>query len=285
MENKIFSPSAIKTFAECPMLYELQYVDRYELRQANRPWHGKTAGDAFSVGVAAVHSYLKAGLPVNVETVVKQTLGQHTLNINNFLDAGGIVERADVDNVQRDLERAIRRYCVDHPFTNWRITEVEKCLGPEYGNARPDLIGYDQHAILSVADIKFKRNLATDYRNSTIEEYRYDWQFLHYAWAMQEYYQQPVNVYLALVVLNPSWHCQLYEFVYDETIIRMTKQSVERWSEQMSQQLAAGPPLGASHSTKYGPCPFIDMCFKYKFDPELAKEKYIQIKRKVVDAN
>lgn len=285
MENKIFSPSAIKTFSECPMLYELQYVDRYELKQATRPWHSRAAGDAFTIGVAAVHSYLKAGVPVNVDTVVKQTLGQHALTINNFLDAGGVLEKSDVDAVQRDIERAIRRYCTEHPFAAWKILEVEKCLGPEYGNARPDLIGYDAHGILSVADVKFKRNLAADYRSSTVEGYRYDWQFLHYAWAMSEVYKQPVNVYLALVVLNPSWHCQLYEFVYDRELIDMTKESAKRWSEQMTQQLAAGPPLGTTHHTKYGACPFMDMCFKYKFDPEQAKEKYIQIKRKVVDEN
>ena len=187
MDKKIFSPSAIKTFSECPLLYELKYIDRWERKEADRAWHARVAGDAFAVGSAAVHGYLKASVPINVETAVKQTLAQHTLSVNAFLDAGGTVVKEEVLKVQQDLEHAIRKYCATHPLGRWTILEVEYTLPEKYGKPRLDLIGRDQNGILSFADVKFKRYLTNDYLDRTVEGYRYDWQFLQYAWALADH--------------------------------------------------------------------------------------------------
>lgn len=272
-ENKIFSPSAIKVYSECPVKYELKYVDRWLPRQADKPFWGTVAGDGFDIGSSII---IQGG------TVADAQVAAHNLMLEKvelFHKAGGQFEAQDLVMIRSDVSVALTKFAAANPFERWKEILAQVRLPEQYGKPRLDIVGLDHNGVLSFADIKFKRYLDTQWVQKTVEEYRYDWQFLHYAWAMEKHYGKPVNAYLCLVRLKTAWQAQLFEFVYDPELIRMTGLSVARWSEEMQRSLERGPALGTSHETKFGPCPYKDACLKYKFDDTLMQEKYIQVER------
>ena len=281
----IFSPSAIKVYSECPIKYELMYLDQWYSRQADRPFWGRVAGSAFAEGSAILNSpenFMTAvpecNLQLKIDLAIKAALKSITDDIDPFMKAGGILDRTDLENVKRDVAQALTKYANNSPFADWKeILHVEYGLGTLYGNCRLDVIGRDRHNVLSFADIKFKRYLDTQYVDKTVEEYRWDWQFLHYQWAMEKYFNEPVNAYLCLVRLKSAWQAQLFEFTYNAALIHSVGLSVGRYSEDMGHAIERGTALGTTHDTKFGPCAYKEACLKLQWNEDLMKQNYIQL--------
>lgn len=274
-ELKMFSPSSIKVYSECPIKYELKYMDRWLPKQADRPFWGTVAGDGFDTGSSIL---IRGG---TVEEAQRAGIALMEEKLTLFSSAGGELDVQDKKWVFDDVQVALMKFAKDNPFAKWSDLQVQVRLGDQYGRPRLDVVGLDNNKQLSFADVKFKRYLATEYVGKTVEDFRYDWQFLHYAWAMGETHGKPVNAYLCLVRLKTAWQSQLFEFVYDPNLLRMTGQSATRWSEEMQRSVERGPALGTSHDTKYGPCPYKDACLKYQFDETAMKEKYVQVGRTI----
>lgn len=272
-ELKIFSPSAIKVYSECPIKYELQYLDKVVPKVAGNAFYGLIAGKAFSKGI---DTWYKNGHCLGDATIAGTT--KLLADIHQFTEAGGQVESETVEHLVDDIETAIKKFTASDPFALWTEIQTEVSLPAEYGNPRLDIIGRNQYGTLSFADIKFKRYLDTKYVDKTVEEYRYDWQFLHYQWAMEQHYKEPINAYLCLVRLKSAWQAQLFEFVYKPELIRSVGLSAKRWSESINTTIDRGAAIGTTHDTKYGPCPYKEACLKYQWDEILMRDKYITLK-------
>ena len=203
--------------------------------------------------------------------------------VQRFVKAGGSLNESDVQSALNDTVKGLGRYStyVPHPFQNWAITDIERGLGLDFGNCIIDIGGTDGSGNRAFADIKFKRNLDARYVEKTIEEYRYDWQFLHYAWALGKLEGRPVRGYLCLVVLNPTFSIRMVPFDYSPQLLMMFEQSGRAKWELMAKQ-ASGEittPMASEHNGKFGPLPCTLACLKYNLDPILMRNSYIQIKR------
>jgi len=110
-------------------------------------------------------------------------------------------EDADTGDLGKTVSVAVARYIDADPLPRQWLVAVEPTY-TEHGNARPDLVLRSPH--LTPTDIKFKLTLDEDRLAQTIAEYAYSWQFMHYVWATEQHYGEPVrNSGLILVRARP----------------------------------------------------------------------------------
>jgi hypothetical protein len=196
----IYSPSKVEAYDFCSMKGKLQYVDKWEPKEAGNGTVGKIVGAAFARGSQDIH--LGTGTGVDSAVALFDRTVAHYVKY-------GVSFSMDMSIVKDQLVKALTKYHKDNPFAKWQVIATELEL-TDYGRCRLDLLGIDSSGVWSIVDIKYKRSLNVDYLNKTVNEFRDSWQFQHYPWSYNQwcsnntYIFQPVQqMCLCLVVANP----------------------------------------------------------------------------------
>jgi hypothetical protein len=187
---------------ENPFYRELCYREGWHPITMGYPDRALVAGAGFNEGVL---SYYRDKLGSNIEAA-SNFGGEADRYIKDRLahiEKQGFQwkEEADTGDLIKTVSVAVARYIAADPLPRSWLVAVEPTL-TEYGRAKPDLVLRSPH--LTPLDIKFKLTLDEDRLAQTIAEYAYGWQFMHYVWATEGHFQEPVrNSGLILVRARP----------------------------------------------------------------------------------
>lgn len=295
---KVYSPSSTKTWTRCPMMRALNkegWVPRY---MAKKDWSA-LIGKGFAAGVGIYNNlraeWERAGAqaperdPIKRADLIAACSDAAVKIIEQELAdtaAAGIGMSSDDDEASRSrleprIRKAVSSYIATDPIPDsWRIVDVEKDFGPEYGNARADLVVMDDLNALAMLDYKSKLTLKAEYRAKTVQEYANSPQMFHYSWAGQSVYQKQVARYfIGLAVLEPRWAFDLLPFpVHPESVGVWLQSAQTIWRDMEDEEAGRRVPwLSSDHSDQFGQCPYYKACFNHHYDPALMVQDYVKL--------
>jgi PD-(D/E)XK nuclease superfamily protein len=281
------SPSAQKKADRCRLLYQLQYLDRWEPREAERSLPARLRGNAFAKACEIVHKAIMGGdKALLLETafvmaVVDEAIGLFDRQFNYCVEQG-IVFIPSVDSLSRtELRRVIPLYAHHTPVLQW-----QKVLGVEYSikedHCRPDIVGLNALGFHTVGDCKYKSSLLAKYESNTIEEFHWDPQFMQYnkAWRDDQQLGPDVPVYSTLLLtIGFPFKIKPVEWLYTPEQLQLWYQGAVDISTTI-RGIKAGtvlPRSATTHKDNFGWCPMKKGCLEFNLDPELMKTHYVQL--------
>ena len=202
------------------------------------------------------------------------------------ITASGIGASSEDDEGYRNrlearIRKAVSSYIATDPIPDtWTIVDAEKDFGPEYGNARADLVIKDELGALGVVDYKSKLTLKAEWRSKTIGEYANSHQMFHYAWAGQECYGLSISRYfIGLAVLEPRWAFDLIPVPVHPESLQVWRESARViWRNMEAEEAGEQVPwLSPNHSDNFGQCPYYKACFVHHYDPALMQADYVKL--------
>ena len=146
---------------------------------------------------------------------------------------------------------------------------------------------------LAVLDAKVKLRLEKKDFARELDKFAYSWQFMHYTWAAEKHYEEPVKDYFVMmVVLEPGFHILLEPYTVDPELLLLWEQSAEVcWAvmaamegerqhllELLSREKPLYPYHGFDWFTRWGRRPYTDAFLRHRLHDHLMKEEYINIK-------
>ena len=274
-ELPIYSPSHTDIWDRCAILSYLERDLHLVPKQATKKLVGGSAGTAFHLGASVLH---KGGTVAEAVALAK---GEFHADLTHYAEHGVSFETSIEQIVDASgIADTLPKYALADPFKGWAIQDIEQQL-PEQGRCIIDLGGLDSDGILSVADVKYKRELKDYYIQGTIDEYTTSWQFLHYPWAYSEYKKQPCyRMYLCLVVYQPKFSVRLIPHEVHPDV-----QSIWLASAKAKWKRMANPDtqleMSSRHKDSFGLCSFYRACFDYQLDEGLIAHDYVKVPRRI----
>ena len=205
-ENMIYSPSQTTAFMDNPMYREICYREGWHPITMRYPDRALVAGGGFNEGVLW-HYRGQADKELDpacyTPGVSAEMAVQYIKDRLAHIEKQGFQWKEDVDpgDLVKTVSVAVARYIDADPLPRPWLVAVEPYLKAQ-GYVKPDLVLRSPH--LTPLDIKFKLTLDEDRLAQTIAEYSYSWQFMHYVWATEQHYGEPVrNSGLILVRARP----------------------------------------------------------------------------------
>lgn len=278
------------------------------MRALGKEWVGKYAGkkdyaavlgNGFAAGVGIYnnirmeHERGAAKMPQRdaqarasiVQACTQSALAVMAERLKEMENLGLVLDDADgyLDKLPARCTKAVTNYVVSDPMPDtWQVVGVEHAFGPEYGNSRPDVVVKDDTG-LAIVDYKSKLQLRAEYRQKTLNEYANSHQMLHYGWAGQEIFGEPVHkYYIGLAVIEPRWAFDFVPYpIHPETLETWLTASKRVWElmEAEEGENGAVPWMSANHSDNFGQCPYYKACFVHHYDPDLMKQDYLHVER------
>lgn len=278
------SPHRQKAYERCELLAFEDQLSGWERREASNSLIARLKGNAFALGAELVHSALKDKLDPADEAfkngAVLKATDKFTRQFDFCVAQGIIFPEATYATVTQELQRVVAQYAVETPVRLWQaVTHVEELI-PEY-RCKPDLCGISPQGFHTVADIKYKSGLDSYRRESTIEEYRWDPQFIQYnaAWQTKVPLGEPVYTTLLLVLGRPFQVIQV-PFLYTPEVLALWRSGAEGLTKEII-QIESGqrlPRPATVHRDNYGWCAMKDACFLYHWDEDLMQSSYVKLK-------
>jgi len=187
------------------MYREICYREGWHPITMGYPDRALVAGGGFNEGVLTYyrHQMDDLGSLVPIKERACWEAEQYIQDRLAHIEKQGFQWKEDVDpgDLVKTVSVAVGRYIDADPLPKSWLVAVEPTY-TEHGNAKPDLVLRSPH--LTPLDIKFKLTLDEDRLAQTIAEYAYSWQFMHYVWATEQHYGEPVrNSGLILVRARP----------------------------------------------------------------------------------
>jgi hypothetical protein len=276
----VYSPSKTEAYDFCSLKGKLMYRDKWELKEANNGTMGRIAGGAFAKGTERIHGGHSDGVSIG--------LSYFDQSILHYIKHG-VSFSMDVAKARSVLEKAMTKYVEHNPFKTWQLKRTELELA-DYGRCRLDVLGIDPEGYWSIADLKYKRTLNSEYLDKTVNEYQSSWQFLHYPWAYNEYtlmankgitdYQPATRIWLVLVIAEPFKVLTYPFFVNDQLQARWIQSAQQKWADIAAIESGDRQPImAATHRDAYGECPMKSACFEMNLDENLMSFKYTKVPR------
>src|SRR5712691_10004836 len=184
---KIFSPSQTERAMLCPMKNALAN-EGWRVRKAGPALLPAEVGKSIAAGLGTYNNIRKgiesSGRQIDtIDSKLKADYAKTAMDVGFTLLTRGMDEieklgyilgsgaEEYIRTVKDRIGKSLTSYVTNDPLSpKWRIVDVERTYGPEYGNARPDLVIEDDFG-LAVVDYKtksasFPRYKETDYSES-----------------------------------------------------------------------------------------------------------------------
>jgi hypothetical protein len=160
---------------------------------------------------------------------------------------------------------------------DWTVLGSEVRI-EEAGNCRVDLL-VDTPQGVSFVDYKTKVTLEGYAKDRAITDWSQDWQFYHYAWALKEFNQTPVNAFhVALVIGNGTAKPSLHTFPLDEELLKLWEASARQiWGDM--ENIESGnrvPTWNFQMSNRYGADSWAEAIVSYKLHSNLMSRTYVR---------
>jgi hypothetical protein len=263
--NAVFSPSSTTTWKRCPILYQLQRQGVVARALGNRELAG-ALGSAYAQGLHVYYRGRQAGVSVG-EAPVDAALGYLKAQREAWQSEGRRTPEsmeAQSAALEPRAEKAVRYTIAHDPVPpTWQIVAVEESLGPEYGNARPDLVVQDDMGHVMPADHKLKLTLGrtASERAYKWERARGDWrdsdQMYHYVWSLAQRYPLAPKYIIYFLELEPKTAITQDDFpVTPERVAKWYAQQQGAWA-----LMAQGASWSAGvHTDQFGQCEMYKLC-------------------------
>ena len=287
----VYSPSATRTYAECPRKRYLQkkgLTPKYAAKGAVSRW----MGTAMAAGLEQ-HNRMRAFATPSIITPYRAAAVKWEEQVLQFLDAGGVVTDETFETrIPPLMQRALEHYVAHDVIpAEWRIAGVEQTF-ERAGNARPDIIVIDADGYAPV-DYKMKESLYVKpgetrdaARSRVMAELggEYDWNQKHYMWSIRRYIGQPcTHHYLVLGELSPKPVFTIQRYDITESAMQSWIDNAHQWWADMYETEIDHinlPRMSPTHDSKYGACEYQYACLDAEGDEERYKHKYITIERR-----
>lgn len=272
----IYSPSRTEAFDVCSLKGLKMYKEGWMKREADNSLLGRIVGAAFAEGTQYAHRGEGDGTD-HAFKLFDRTVAHYIQY--------GVSFQADMTKLRVTLGRSLAKYWSQNPFTHWQVRGVELAL-KDYGNCRLDVLGIDPEGYWSIADLKYKRQLRTDYLTKTVNDYKDSWQFMHYPWAYNDWvakgstpgYEPAQRMYLVLVIAEPFQILSYPFYTRDALQARWLKSAQQKWADISAIQSGdRAPVMAASHRDAYGECPLKQACLEFDFNEGLMQFDYCQV--------
>jgi hypothetical protein len=294
---KIYSPSQTVTAMKCPMLNSLQR-EGWRLRDQGKPLLAQIVGKAIAAGLGIYNGYRKSaetsgtvsestdrsGIAKSAMECALVIMAQEMTQIEKLGYILTPVSEDYLKTMQDRVCKTVLHYIANDLIpANWRIVDVECNLGENAGNARPDLIVRDHNGALGVVDYKSMSDYKAQYYKDNIDAYRDSFQMKHYMYFGQKLYNEPIERFHIAALVTQPVRQELHTFeVNPESLDLWYQASTGMWSYMEQVELGQAKPWMASeHKTRFGECEMYAMCFRYLFDEQAAKHKYIRIEKDI----
>jgi hypothetical protein len=286
-QNAVFSPSSTTTWKRCPILYQLQREGIVARALGNRELTG-ALGSAYAQGLHVYYRGRQAGVSVG-EAPVDAALGYLKAQREAWQSEGRRMPEsmeAQSAALEPRAERAVRYTLAHDPVPpTWQIVAVEESLGPEYGNARPDLVVRDDMGHVMPADHKLKLTLGrtASERSYKWERARGDWrdsdQMYHYVWSLAQRYPLAPKYIIYFLELEPRPAQRVEEFgVTLEAVRTWHANQTYAWDAMLYQQkYPVAVWRAAVHTDQFGQCEMYDWCYGAPITRDIEYTKRIRL--------
>lgn len=281
------SPSSQKKFDRCRLLGQLQYIERWEPREAERSLPARLRGTAFSKASELIHKAFMGedrqvvDQPSFVSAVVDEAIALFDRQYR-YCEEQGITFLPETDSISRaELRRVIPLYAHHTPVRQW-----QKVIGCEYVIApfscRIDIVGVNAMGFLTAGDVKYKSSLEARFASNTEEEFHWDPQFLQYnhAFRTDQGVGPDVPVYSSLIlVVGTAFRVKQIDWLYTPEQLQLWYESAVDMSKVV-RGIRDGvdlPRAATTHKDNYGWCSMKKACLDYNLDPELMRRDYVQL--------
>ncbi len=293
--TKIFSPSQTERAMSCPMKNAL-HNEGWRTRKTGPGLLPMEVGKAIAAGLG-VYNNIRKGIESSgrqidtIDAKLKADYAKTAMDVGfTLLNRGmdeieklGYLLGANSEEYSKTIKdrigKSLTGYINNDPISpKYRIVDVERTYGPEYGNARPDLVIEDDFG-LAVVDYKTKSAYTPKYR--TEDNYAESHQMKHYCRFGSDIYNRPVQRFYICQIVTIDGKVTLKPYEYAPEALDLWYQAtVPFW--QYMEKVEKGeelPWMAANHEDKYGPCPFQRACFTHRFDNDLMKSDYILVEK------
>lgn len=292
---KVYSPSQTERAMSCPMKNAL-YNEGWRTRKTGPGLLPMEVGKAIAAGLG-VYNNIRKGIESSgrqidtIDAKLKADYAKTAMDVGfTFLTRGmdeieklgyilGNGAEEYIRTIKDRIGKSLTSYINNDPLSpKWRIVDVERTYGPEYGNARPDLVIEDDFG-LAVVDYKTKSALTPKYR--TEDSYTESHQMKHYCCFGEAIYNRPVQRFYICQIITNAGSVNLKSYEYSTEALLLWRQATEPFWQYMEQveKGEALPWMASNHETKYGPCEFQRACFSHRFDQDLMKSDYILVEK------
>ncbi len=277
---KIYSPSQTKKFLQCPMAWKL-YKDGWVSKKYNKGNLYALRGLAVSAGL---DFYNRHGNSDAVDGVVVATLrreydeariGEREWNVFKSLPY------TCVELTQQAL-LLVRTY-IENPPLAFTVVHSEYIFA-KHGNARADVIGKLANGKILPVDYKCKDVPTNSFFQFSIkQDYRYDWQLMHYCWAVsEEFHVDCLDFGIVVLWYDKKPRIEYVPFIVNtERLANWYLSAREVWSHmEACEKGEAAVTEVAEHKTVYGPCEFKTACLEYNRHEDLMHNEYFYMPRR-----
>jgi len=291
---KVYSPSATARFSRCPLLWALDRNGWHPRVLSKRDLYA-IGGRAIASGVGAYNLMTQAGDTSAIEIRFKRAADVMSTIFHQGIEELEASQRqlpntaivSEADEILENAKRMLGAYTAKNPTQHYHIVGVELELGPEAGNARPDLVVEDKAGDLLVIDYKSRWTTRTGAQSGYWEnidrlERSVSHQLLHYAYFVGQKYGRPVK-HVGICELHGTRGYTPFitpDAVSHETLAIWYESAKGMWEvmERIEKEGVA-PWMATQHADRYGLCEMYNACFRHHLDPTLMSHEYVQLER------
>lgn len=182
-----------------------------------------------------------------------------------------------MDDITHQALTLVEAYVNDPPVA-FEVAETEYIFR-DHGWARADILGRLPRGNIAPIDYKVKDSTSAPWlRQAIINDWKNDWQLMHYCWAVSEEFDIECLEYgICILWYAPNPKIEYVPYTIHPDRMANWIESAQRVWERM-EAIKEGrdiPTEVASHKTQFGPCIFQRACLEYNRDPELMEDFYI----------
>ena len=258
----IYSPSQTKLFNQCPREWYYKYIEEKRAPYTTRGDYAMALGSAFGKAVEEYHNFggQLGEIQMSAESMYR--------NICQTFDDMGLDDYAeDRRHVYYDmLEDCIGVY-MQEPLKYAKVWMERKLLS----TARLDMV-METGTGISFLDFKLKTSLRPSGMEWAAKCFAYDWQMLHYAWEMREYYGDEFNrrFSIGMMAASPTPTFKVFHYTvldeqideWYETAARVWRKmgTLYEWHDKLG-HIKGSCEMTGQHIRGYGACEYVDACF------------------------
>lgn len=281
----------------CPMLNAL-YREGWREKYIGIPTLATMVGKAVALGLGVYNNYRKQledkGRQIDslsdseradVSKYAMDVALRHCADEMEEIEKSELVFSSNSESYLRSVQDRICFTVVGYTMADpikpeHRIISAEHDLGPEYGNARIDLVYLIQQPHeRRILDYKSMSTYRAQYFERDMEKYRDHFNMLHYLWAWNDKYGDSIEAYDICALVTQPYRVELRTYpVHPETLALWHQSTAAHWS--VMEKIEQGeilPWMVSEHEDKWGKCGMYEACFKYRFDPQAMKNRYVKI--------
>src|SRR6266581_5484285 len=250
--SKIFSPSQTERAMSCPMKSAL-HNEGWRTRKTGPALLPAEVGKAIAAGLG-VYNNIRKGIESSgrqidtIDAKLKVDYAKTAMDVGyTFLSRGmeeieklgyilGGASGDYVSTIKDRIGKSITSYVSNDPLSpKWRIVDVERTYGPEYGNARPDLVIEDDFG-LAVVDYKTRSNPGRSYGFKKMDDdYSESHQMKHYCHFGKSVYNRPVQRFYICQIVTTDGKVTLKPYEYSPEALDLWYQATIPFWQYMEQ--------------------------------------------------